>query len=283
MNRMTCRFAPLAALVLFFNQVNAQDGVDITRRMLKSAGQISRLTFHLEAHERFGTQMKMHSGLYKVNYEPYKVYHKQSLPEKGMEVLFAEGWNHNKAMVNPAGFPFINLSLNPHGNFIRQRTHLSVYDAGYNHFCSLLDYNVMRQHEHDLNAVIVVKGTEAIHGIECHHVTYTLPKFARVSYTVKDGENLASIAKARGLSDYMIKEINGFGGYDEAKAGQVIKIPNEYAQRMAVYIDKLRFIPLKIVVCDDQGLFEQYEFTHVVVNPEFAADEFTPNFGGYGF
>ena len=71
--------------------------------------------------------------------------------------------------------------------------------------------------------------------------------------------------------------------YDDVRSGQLIKIPNDYSPKMVLYIDKKRKIPLIIKVYDEDGLYQQYEFKNVKVNPTFSADEFSKSNPAYGY
>ena len=52
---------------------------------------------------------------------------------------------------------------------------------------------------------------------------------------------------------------------------------------MILYIDKKTFIPIKVMVYDELGLFEEYEFYNLKINTAFENDEFTKGFKEYGF
>ena len=73
------------------------------------------------------------------------------------------------------------------------------------------------------------------------------------------------------------------GGYRDVKAGQVIQVPTSYAKNVIVYVDKLYFLPIGVRVYDNKGLFEQYDYFFLQVNPHFEDAEFTRNYKGYGF
>jgi len=76
------------------------------------------------------------------------------------------------------------------------------------------------------------------------------------------------------------KEIKNFG---DVKPGQIIIIPNAYARKTVLYIDKNTYLPILQTMYDDIGLFEQYEFYNLQLNPKIAEEEFTKEYKGYHF
>ena len=70
---------------------------------------------------------------------------------------------------------------------------------------------------------------------------------------------------------------------DDIKKGDIIKIPNDYSQKMILYIDKKTFFPVLIKVYDEVGLFEQYDYSNIVFNPVFASDDFLKSNKNYNF
>ena len=71
--------------------------------------------------------------------------------------------------------------------------------------------------------------------------------------------------------------------YFDISIGQIIKIPNDYAPKMVLYIDKKLNLPLVIEVYDDKGFYERYEYRKLEFNPIITNEEFTPDFKEYGF
>jgi hypothetical protein len=106
--------------------------------------------------------------------------------------------------------------------------------------------------------------------------------FSYSDYTLTKDETARDIAQRLNLAESLIEEKNGIG-QDKISKGKTIKIPNVYAKKVIFYVDKTSFLPVVQFVYDDKGLYEQYEYTDVVVNPSFANDEFSENFKDYKF
>ena len=100
---------------------------------------------------------------------------------------------------------------------------------------------------------------------------------------VQKGETVLSIAQKLGLSEYMILQHNKLKTYTAIAEGQTIMVPNSYAKEMTLYIDKSTTLPVFIKVEDEKGLFEQYTFRNVNVNPAITADEFSRKDKEYHF
>jgi outer membrane lipoprotein-sorting protein len=82
----------------------------------------------------------------------------------------------------------------------------------------------------------------------------------------------------------MIMEINeDVDDYNDVSAGQIIKIPNAYARKTLLCIEKKTNLPLLQAMYDEKGLFAQYEFYNVQVNPSITEAEFTRDYKDYDF
>ena len=82
----------------------------------------------------------------------------------------------------------------------------------------------------------------------------------------------------------MILELNpNVDDYYDIDKGDVIIRPNDYGKTITLLIDIEREIPLKLIVHDDKGLYEQYEFLDLTLNPEINREEFSDKYDDYGF
>jgi outer membrane lipoprotein-sorting protein len=101
---------------------------------------------------------------------------------------------------------------------------------------------------------------------------------------VQNGENLVTIAYKLFVSDYMIMSVNSdIDGYYDVKPGQKIKVPNAYARKTFLFIDKETYLPVVQIMYDEKGLFSKYEFTDVKVNPKFSDVDFSKENDQYDF
>jgi outer membrane lipoprotein-sorting protein len=56
-----------------------------------------------------------------------------------------------------------------------------------------------------------------------------------------------------------------------------------YCKKAVIYIDEKHMLPVSISLFDDEGLFESYTFSAIVVNRPFPKDEFLVSNKAYGF
>src|SRR5437868_3225909 len=73
-------------------------------QMLYSIDLLKTLKFHLSSNERIKGKMVTNHSITKLNKTPRKLY----MNLKGPELLWVQGTNHNNALVNPGGFPYID-------------------------------------------------------------------------------------------------------------------------------------------------------------------------------
>jgi len=64
--------------------------------------------------------------------------------------------------------------------------------------------------------------------------------------------------------------------YDDVKAGQVLRVPTSYAKSIELWIDKELMLPIRQVIFDDKGKYEEYEYRSLVVNPKHSLKVFDP-------
>jgi outer membrane lipoprotein-sorting protein len=259
------------------------NAVELTKQFFAENKKIQTLTFTLNKRERIKGNMEEQRSHVKFNHKPLKVYMKQEKPQKGLEVLFVENSNQNKILINPNGFPWVSLSLEPTNPKVRQNQHHTIYESGFDYLADIVE-NLLNKHKTTIGQHTKLDGTVVWDNRECHKVVIFNPHFKYIDYTVKSGENLHHIAKANKIGAYMILEKNPtLKDYDEVKAGQKIKIPSDYALKLILYLDKKTMLPLMIKVYDDLGLYEEYAYSNMRLNPRIEAEEFSRNYTDYKF
>lgn len=249
--------------------------------MMKAVEQINTSTFTITIEERvFDKYLKSRHHV-KLQTKPFKTYLKSEYPDKGAEVLYIEGANNGKALINPNKFPFMNVNLHPGSSLLRKNHQYTVAQMGFGHLYQILRGYERKEHEKFFQKLHVSKSTEnnSEFILEIHN-----NEFGYMNYKVMKGETLTTIAEKFLLNDQMILALNpGCDYYDDVRPGQVITIPNSFGKRIVFYNDKKTGLPLKQIIYDDKGLFSKVEFTSFVLNPVFRDNEFSREFQGYGF
>jgi hypothetical protein len=271
-----------SAILLFAFQPYNQDNLTYITNSCAAVRKVQTLSFLLEKRERINGVLIEQRNNVKFQKKPLKVYMKQDFPNKGMEVLFVENTNNNKLAINPNGFPWVTLNLDPFNNKVRQNQHHTIYEAGFEYVVTMVE-TLLNKHK-DIAANVKLDGTVVWDNRECHKIIVNNPHFKYIDYTVKPNETLNTIAKAKGIGAYMIMDKNPtIKDYEAVKAGQVIKIPTEYALKFIFYLDKQNLMPVVIKVYDDLGLYEEYKYSKLQINPKFDSQEFTKTYQQYKF
>lgn len=253
---------------------------EIIFKMIKTIEDLERLKYSLKIVERGKKGYNHYESSVKLNRKPRKIY----LYIKGIELLWVAGWNNNKAYVKPNSFPYINLSLDPLGYLMRQDQHHTLNEMGVDYFGGLIEYMALKN-GNKFDNYFKLEGEERINNRPCYKVIIDNKDFGYETYTIGDNESITSIARKLHISEYMILEVNPkFKDYfDILKKGQTIKVPNAYAKHVTLYIDQLYFLPISIKILDDKGLYEQYDYHFLQVNPKIEDAEFTKNYKDYKF
>lgn len=249
-------------------------------QMIDSAGALRGFKSTIRKTERIEGELILQVSEVKVSNNPYEVYVKQLSPKSGVEILCADGCQ--KALINMNGFPWINLTLDPHGTTMRRHQHHTVHDSGFDLLANILARSLADFNPDEQSLLIhdeVLWLGEPAYNLEMKNSAYSTK-----IYRVTGQENIADIARMFNVNEYAILELNPeCDNYEDVSIGQVLEIPSHYGVRMTLYISKKTMLPLLIRVFDHQGLFEEYDYTMLERNPQFASNEFDETFPEYDF
>lgn len=272
-----------AIISLSFTDPSKKSAPDKVREVFEATRHIESLKYEMVRSERInGSYIENHVSI-KMLKRPYKIYIKELAPNTGLEVLYPHPLDEKKALVNPNGFPWVNLKLDPTGEIMRKDQHHTILEGGYDYVVSVMEY-LFYKHKEGISDLIHDHGTSSLNGQPCEIISMVNPSFTYSEHVVKKGESISSIALKNRLNEYMIYEKNKkVGVFGEVKEGDIIQLPSDYASKMVLFIDQKRQIPLKMEVYDELGLFEKYEFRNVEINPVLSEEEFSEGYTAYSF
>ena len=236
----------------------------ICEKMFFQTKKINAISFEIKKTERIEGKLITQKAKIDFNKKPFKVYVRQEFPTEGMEVLYNVEVNKKEALVNTNGFPWVNLKLDPMGKTMRNNQHHTIFESGYDYVISVLEF-LVQKHYAEINSLVLKKEDVVYNGYECSQIQFINPYFKYIKYTAEKEKN------------------KGLSFHENLKIGQEIIIPNEYSPKMILYVCKQNHVPILMKVYDEKGLYEQYEYSNIVINPSFAADEFTEGFSEYDF
>jgi len=265
---------------LIFSQKTNISCKEIVAKSLQSIKEIKGLKYHLKITERGKKGYNYYESAVKFNRNPRLIY----LYIKGIELLWLQGKNAGKALVKPNFFPYFNLNLDPMGNLMRQDQHHTLNEMGYDYFAGIIKHTIDKIGD-KFDDYFEYAGEERVNNRLCYKININNKDFGYTNYTIGQNESITSIARKFYIAEYMILEKNSkFNDYfDILKVGQVIKIPTWYCKTVTIYIDQFYFVPISLKTSDDKGLFEEYNYYFLQVNPKFEEGEFTRNFKDYKF
>ncbi len=268
-------------LLIFNNSFSQNRAYNILKKSTEIMKTAKNMTYSNFAVERIdGKTEKGKLAHTKVNVKPYKVYLKQER-EGGAEILYNTEITTTTALVNPGSFPYINLNLDPNGSIMHKGEHHSILQADINYTYNIVNHSLKT--EADKKKVSYI-NTVIIKGVKYHKIKLTNSNYKIVTYKVKPNEDLIKIAKKLYLNSYSIIELNNnINGLNDVKSGQIIKVPSHYAKETIMYINTDTYLLYKILVYDNKGLYEAYEFRNLKINVNFKPDEFSKYFSEYNF
>ena len=259
------------------------DARQIIDNMYIAIDKIKSLSFTMRKIERIDNKYFKGEQQVRFSKNPKRIYTKVISPNEGVEVLYIEGKNKNAALVNPNAFPYINLSLDTYGSIMRNNNHHTIHEVGFDYIGDIISH-IDEKSGSDFNGYFTYVGDTVFDGKPCYKVHIDYKPFDYTDYVIHAGENITSIAYKLHISDYMILQLNkNLSGYQDGKPGMTIRVPNAYSKQTFLYIDKKTFLPILQIMHDDKGLYEQYGFYNLQLNPVFGPDEFNKKNGAYNF
>jgi len=266
-----------------FEVVNAQSAKSIIKEMIEQSKQVNTLQYRFLMQERIKGKMVKRTGCVKINNNPYKFYLNQESPLR-MEVLYVTGCNNGKLLISMKDFPWLTISLGPEESRVRDDQHHSVFEAGFNYVASVLEY-LLNKYPDLKETQLKYLGIVTLDEKECYKISFDNSlNYKYINYTVKKGETITDIAKRLKLNDHLIVELNKKVKHlDDIKQGQIIVIPTDYAQKMEIFIDKIKMVPIAMKVFDDKGLYEEFFFLNIKLDAIYDQKEFTHTYKDYDF
>ncbi len=260
-----------------------QDAMAITRQMFEVVNKAKSFQYEFESLERVDGKLKKEVMFFKINTNPFKAYIYETYPKEGLQMLYVSNKNGGKAKINPGGFPWVTLNLEPEGELMLANRHHSIYDAGFSYSISTIQY-LMDKYESQSAKLLTFNDEETIHGIDCYSITFTDPNYRLLLYYAQIGDTPLRIAKKQHINFYSIMENNsGLKPSSILKPGLKLIIPNDYASKMIMYINKSTLCPVLIQIYDSKGLFEEFLFKYVKINVPFKDIDFSETNPAYKF
>lgn len=262
------------SLIAIFSNGFTQMGLSLTYQMLSAVKSIKSLSYNVESKERVDGKLQEEKMLFKINVNPLKTYVYQFSPHNGLEALYIAGENEDRVKINPAGFPWVLLNLEPEGYMMLENRHHSIFDAGFNYTTAIIEHLLQKYGDKSDNLIIVNNDVQ-IHGCTCYHLTLTNSNYRMIRYTTLKKETPLSLAKKLHINFYSILENNA-----DIKVNTLINpnttlfIPNDYASRMELFINKSNLMPLRLQIFDHKGLFEEFSFSDIQINPDLKNFDF---------
>jgi outer membrane lipoprotein-sorting protein len=293
MNKKILFAAPLLIAVLaismsFSLPAPAGQARQIVDNMINAINKSTGATFTMDAYERIvgkPNETNQTEMFTKVNVNPLKIYGKVTKdPNKGTELLYVAGQRDSKIRVNPGKF-LPTLTLSTTSGLLTKNQHHTLLTSGFVIVGKIVaDGEKRADARGKFDEVFKYQGDVVYKGRNCYKILIDDPTFSYTTVVGQKGETVMGLAKRLLVSEYHIMELNpGSRGLDDDISGKTIKVPTSYAKKTVLYIDKENNFPLYQEMSDDKGVFEKYEYSNLVVNPAFKADEFSEKFSEYKF
>ena len=219
----------------------------------------------------------------KLQSNPYKIYAKMEAPREGAEILYKNGENDDKALVNPNSFPYFSLSFDPNGSLLKSDGHHNIKEAGFTLFSKMFKTHI-RNYGEAFYDLISYEGIFNWNGKKCHKIEIEYSDYKEIKYNSNGNENLYDIADKKMINVAKLRFLNPHI-IDNKKLdkGQMISITSLYSKKSVLYLDEENFFPIYQLIYDEIGLFEKYIYTKLILNKEIQTEEFNRDYKDYNF
>jgi len=261
----------------------SQDALTITREMFSTVKALKTVQFNFDSNSRIEGKMYNEVTSFKINVNPFKAYIYQNFPKKGIEGIYISGENGGKMKINPNSFPWVSLNLDPEGELLLENQHHPIYNAGFTYTASILE-DLINKYQSQTSKMMSFNGVVKFHGQDCYFITLTNPNYKLTLYNTLANETPISIAKKLKINFYSILENNpGNKASSVFKPGTRLVVPNDYASKMELYVHTTQHYPVYLKIYDNKGLFEEFTFLNVQLNPPFRNIDFSYKNPAYKF
>lgn len=252
-----------------------QDGVyamKILSVMFDSIKNVRTASYNIKALERIEGKYSTANSFVKIQTKPKIIYFRNE--KKKLSILYAEGENNNMALVKAKMLFNTTLKLDPTGSVMRKNQHYTIMNLGFDFIGKTIATALIKEKEH-LATELKYLGREQLNNMEVHKIGYLDKNYSITDYIVGEGESVSSIAIKLNLSDYAIRSYNDLHSYHGTiKKGRILKVPNNYCKAMTLCIDTKTGLPVGITTIDEVGLYENYEYYNLKINPVFSKSDF---------
>ena len=242
---------------------------EIIAKVIDSINAHNQLEFEMFRSERNEKNEFVDGKFYaKMNNNPFKIYVKNEKPKKGAEILYVEGENDNKVLLNTNSFPYVSLSLNSENSLLLSGGHHYIKEAGFGKISKILSFDMEKFQDNFLNK-ISYEGIYNWNNKKCYKIRIEYEDYQTINYYAKKGETLYEICENKLINIAKIKELNP--GLDISKkllGKQKIIITNHHFKMLVLYIDLENYFPIYQLVYDENGLYEKYlyKISHKQIN-----------------
>ena len=257
---------------------------EIITKVIDSINAHNQLEFEMFRSERNEKNEFIDGKFYaKMNSKPLRIYIKNEKPKKGAEILYVQGENDNKVLLNTNSFPYVSLSLNSQNSLLLSGGHHYIKEAGFGKISKILNFDMEKFQDNFLKK-ISYEGIYNWNNKKCYKIRIEYEDYQTINYYAKNGETLFEICENKLINIAKIKELNP--GLDISKKlldNQEIIITNHYFKILVLYIDLENYFPIYQLVYDENGLYEKYIYTKLVLNKLIKNEEFNRDYKDYNF
>ncbi len=249
-------------------QSQAITGVEVMQKSMDAIVALKSATFTFAAQERFtGGKIKKTDASFKLQVSPLKIYADVREPQAAQLIFIPS----KSADVNVK--KGLKLNLSPTNKLLIADSHQPVSRAGFAQTRRIILKSMEQRKGENLNNFCKLIGSVTYDGKDCYKIELLENDYKIIDYTVKAGEtDIWKFCESRAIPEYKVKELNDCG--NTLTVGQKIKIPNAYAKKTTLYIDKSNYLPIYQKMEDDKGLYELYEFKSLKINVTLSDADF---------
>lgn len=271
---------------LYAQEDREADGKEVIQHLIKSVKDLQTCQFEMKSKERIDNTYVFTHSVASIRFEPKQIFLRSFNEDGGLrnEILYLQNQNDGDALISSLGFPFINLNLDPLGNTMRNKKHLTILEAGGKFLAAMLDLGFKNMFDPSANVSVQCKIKKHVNFGQVYEVVITNNDYSFAMKSTGGEHSLRSFCNAQGVPEYKVLEINNaLNNFDDDIANTQLLLPNYYAKVIKMEVRKSDYMPVKIALYDEKGLYAQYAYDYYKVNPVLPSIVFDRDNPAYTF
>ncbi len=272
-------FAFFIGIFQSIGQAYEPGALDLLKRIDSAVQASDKMEFKARLFARMKGADYKQIAFFRIQRNPLKIYYRQ-FQRNQIELLYDETLDKNRALVNPAGFPYANIKLSPYSSLILNRQHHSFFESDPAYMLNEINYMLKKC---NAESELMTRDT-VINSFVYKVIEYKNNGYSIETKIVDKKTDLLNFAQKHHVNFYsLVEENDGFSVSTELEKGARVRVPSCYATRVLLLVSPAELKVKGVTVFDRHGIFESYYYIYFKNKQVFLEGTFNKNNPEYNF